>query len=346
MSEATSTFHGNSSVSNSDDGNNMIANGNSIAESSIPATTPTMPTQNQVVDEKENLNTPTAKRDVLDSCMSIIQPDPEGAVQGDEESVPVVTNEPEFVMDIEDKTIKQVPIGTPCQLETQIVAPNQIASANAILDTTTSTSVAQSPTVLFVSTPVQSSQNVSILPAVQNIGNMYSTLNSSPNFSLNQSPYSSMSTIFIPTMTPNFPYGIVVNSGNNWYCGNSMSNSLVTPVQNLPKITRKAPIQCTPVQNLPTNASIQNMPVQNLPTNASIQSMPVQNLANNAIIQSMPVVNQPPIEISYDTGPTTNDCGDSTLHLENIGNFVTIPAFGKLNLHVFIYYISNLHSDI
>lgn len=304
--EAANTLHGNGSIGNPNDGSSAVANGNSsTAPTSTTESTVTSASnalaQNPVTDKQRDLSKPM---DVLDSCMSIIQPDPEGAVRDDEESTPAVMPEPlsQFLMDIEDKTIKQVPIGTPCQLETQMAlgqivnsTPNPTTTIEVVSSTSnTTTNVVQSQTVSFVSTPVQSaqSQSVTLLPTVQNVSNMYPTLN--PSSTVSQLPYSSVPTYFIPTMAPNtfnyqnnFPYGIVLNSGNNWYCGNNMPNNVVMPAQNLPTITKNVPVQ------------------------------------------SMPIVNQSPIRIPHDYSPAKAFCGVSAVCTENVGNFVTIPASGK-----------------
>ncbi|KAG8182337.1 hypothetical protein JTE90_028181 [Oedothorax gibbosus] len=310
-SRATETISNSTGIDAATSGNDNITNFNSHVQPTsatnqpVAASASNTEAQKDIPGTKQNLNTVAANRtiDVLDSCMSIIQPDADGVVHDDEEKNASASNPgPEFVMDIEDKTIKQVPIGTPCQLETQIV-PAQSANvvpsqpANIVLSQTATIAQSQNPSV------VRSQPQSVILTPVINAG-QNQTLNmvQRQNLSVIRSQNPSVALNQIPNLGQSRTTNIVQNRclRPSYAPARSSFKSNSTLMQNVGKVysnTTPAPLQTVfiPTHNPPNNLSFivvynnANMqPVQGMSTVA--KSAPVQRISElSQSSSSMPI---------------------------------------------------------
>ncbi|CAL1292442.1 unnamed protein product [Larinioides sclopetarius] len=253
-----------------------------------------------VDNDKSNMTQESSSKDVLSSCMSIIQPDAETQLEscnfqqsGDilnnvndvqssasnaiESSTLVSASVSENVTRIDDaSTLKPVSIGTPLQVGTQI-ALSQVASSINQSIPTTQTIVCYPSSSLTNSTMsfIPSNRNIPILPAVQN-----------QSFILNSN--------FQPSNVLQFSY----------------SPTPTFPVQPLDGFQSKLIVVQQPCAKHATNWTNNNL------TNDVI--IPVQTVSAENVTQS-PIVNLSPIKIPHDYSPSKS-------FLADVGKFVTVTS--------------------
>ncbi|XP_055949240.1 protein NPAT-like [Argiope bruennichi] len=279
------------------------------SESAANQNTPTVanvedPEPMQVDHDKTNLTQESGPKDLLGSCMSIIQPDTETHLQDcnfeqnndvpddtnevqsspsdvNESSTPVPVSVTENITGLDDtSTLKPVSIGTPFQVGSQIAVSQATSNINQSIPTS-QTIVCYPPSSLTNSTMsfIPSNRNIPILPAVQNQG-----------FILNSN--------FQPSPLLQFSY----------------SPAPSFPVQSLDNFQSKIIVVQQPCPTHSLNAT--NWTNNNLTNDVII---PVQTVSAENVAQPS-VINQSPIKIPHDYSPS------KSFLASNVGNFVTVTS--------------------
>ncbi|GBM43982.1 hypothetical protein AVEN_187584-1 [Araneus ventricosus] len=273
----------------------------SAANQSTPTTTNEVPEPMQVDNDKSNLTQESGSKDVLSSCMSIIQPDSETPLQScnfqqtgdilnndnDVQSAASIVNESSTLVSasvaenmtrLDDaSTLKTVSIGTPLQVGTQIAVSQAASSINQSIPTTQTIICYPSSSLTNSTMPfIPSNRNIPILPAVQN-----------QSFILNSNFQPSPVLQFSYSPTPGFP------------------------VQPLDGFQSKIIVVQQPCNKHATNWTNNNL------TNDVI--IPIQTVSAENVAQS-PIINSSPIKIPHDYSPSKSFLAD------NVGKFVTVTS--------------------